>query len=65
MSLEGRLALDQASLNFARMTGEATTNVSLASGSGLLGAESLDWDSDVVERLDPAWVSRLGLAAVG
>ncbi|MAP62934.1 MAG: hypothetical protein CMH34_04145 [Microbacterium sp.] len=51
MSLEGRLALDQASLNFARMTGEATTNVSLASGSGLLGAESLDWDSDVVERL--------------
>ena len=58
VSLDGRLALDQASLNFARMTGEASTNISLASGTGMLGADSLEWDAEVLDRLGIADVRR-------
>ena len=61
VSLDGRLALDQASLNFARMTGEASTNISLASGTGMLGADSLEWDAEVLDRLGIAVL--LGLRA--
>lgn len=46
----GLLAMDQASLIFARMTGKIWTNDALASGSGLLNAESATWDHAVLER---------------
>lgn len=49
--IEGRTVLDQASLIFARMTGRVWSNPSLASGSGLLNAEAVSWDSEVLERL--------------
>ncbi|MBA8816815.1 gluconokinase [Microbacterium halimionae] len=51
LSLAGKLALDQPTINFARLTGEAATNASLASGTGLLGAESLEWDAEIVNHL--------------
>jgi gluconokinase len=49
--LDGLLALDQSSLNFARLTGEVWTNPSLASGTGLLNAHTADWDAEVIARL--------------
>lgn len=49
-SLSGLVVLDQSSLNFARMTGEVWTNHSLASGTGLLNAQTLTWDREVIER---------------
>lgn len=48
--LTGLMAMDQPSLNFARLTGERWTNASLASGTGLLNADTADWDLDVIER---------------
>jgi gluconokinase len=65
VSLDGRLALDQASLNFARMTGEASTNISLASGTGMLGADSLEWDAEVLDRLGIADVRLPALRGAG
>ncbi len=52
VDIDGKLALDQASLNFARMTGQVWTNPSLASGSGLLSATDVDWDAAVIDRFD-------------
>lgn len=49
--IQGRTVLDQASLLFARMTGRVWSNPSLASGSGLLNAETAEWDDEVVARL--------------
>lgn len=48
--LAGRLVLDQASLIFARMTEKIWTNPSLASGTGLLNADTREWDQQVLER---------------
>lgn len=50
-SVDGLLALDQSSLNFARLTGEVWTNPSLASGTGLLNAHTAEWDDEVIERM--------------
>ncbi|QLD10653.1 gluconokinase [Microbacterium oleivorans] len=52
LAIDGLVALDQASLIFARMTGEIWTNPSLASGSGLLSASTAAWDDDVISRFD-------------
>lgn len=52
ISLEGGLALDQNSYNFARMTGERWTSVSQASGTGLLNAETCLWDEQVLAELE-------------
>lgn len=51
MSLDGLIAMDQPTLNFTRMTGQVASNPSLASGTGLLGADSIAWDDEVVQRL--------------
>lgn len=51
MRIDGLRAMDQPTLNFARLTGEVSSNPSVASGTGLLGAESAQWDEEVVERL--------------
>lgn len=48
--LDGLIAMDQPSLNFARMTGEIWSNHSLASGTGMLRADGRGWDADVIER---------------
>ncbi len=56
-SLNGLIALDQASLNFARMTGEVWTTASLASGTGLLNASSATWDAEITDRFDLGAVS--------
>lgn len=52
VSPAGLLALDQAGLIFARMTGKIWTTASLASGSGLLDVGSAIWDREVLERFD-------------
>ncbi|MFS0715261.1 FGGY-family carbohydrate kinase [Microbacterium sp. 2P01SA-2] len=52
LDIDGLLALDQASLIFARMTGEIWTSDSLASGSGLLSASDATWDREVIDRFD-------------
>ncbi|MDF2580295.1 MAG: hypothetical protein K0S49_1874, partial [Microbacterium sp.] len=52
LDIDGLVALDQASLIFARMTGEIWTNDSLASGSGLLSATDATWDREVIDRFD-------------
>lgn len=52
----GLLVLDQSSLNFARMTGKVWSNPALASGTGLLNAESQDWDREVLVRFGLAEV---------
>lgn len=51
LDIDGLLALDQPTLNFARLTGEVASNPSLASGTGLLGADSVTWDAEVLQRL--------------
>lgn len=58
LSLDGLTAMDQPSLNFARLTGEVATTPSLASGTGLLAADTLTWDADVRARLG---LTELGL----
>lgn len=45
-----RLALDQPSSIFARMTGEVWMNHSLASGTGLMNARTMSWDAEVIAR---------------
>lgn len=50
LSPDGLLMMDQPTLNFARLTGAAWTNASLASGTGLLNAFSGDWDHEVIDR---------------
>ncbi|TXK19523.1 gluconokinase [Homoserinibacter sp. GY 40078] len=49
--LDDALALDQASLIFARMTGKVWMSRSSASGTGLLAAGENEWDDEVFERL--------------
>lgn len=51
VSISGGLVLDQNSYNFARLTGQRWTSISQASGTGLLNAETCDWDSEVLARL--------------
>lgn len=47
---DGLIAMDQSSLNFARMTGEIWSNPALASGTGMLRADGTGWDAEVLER---------------
>ncbi|MCR2812199.1 FGGY-family carbohydrate kinase [Microbacterium sp. zg.Y1090] len=49
--LSGLVAMDQPTVLFARLTGEISTNASLASGTGLLGVATGEWDAEVVDRL--------------
>jgi len=51
VDLADALALDQATLIFARLTGEVHSNPSLASGTGLLNARTAQWDAEVIDRL--------------
>ena len=51
VDVAGRLALDQPTLIFARLTGEVWTNASLASGTGLLNARTGQWDAEIIDRL--------------
>lgn len=57
MDLRGLTAMDQPTLNFARLTGRVASNPSLASGTGLLGAEHAAWDDEVRTRLGIAEVA--------
>lgn len=54
--IDGRVALDQATVTFARLTGETWTNASVASGTGLLNAETADWDPEIIAHFDLAGV---------
>lgn len=63
VALAGRRMLDQPTLVFARLTGEVRMNASLASGTGLLNAHTVDWDSEVIDRLSLAGVQLPPLCA--
>ncbi|MGO3648353.1 gluconokinase [Agrococcus casei] len=51
VDLKGTIALDQGSLNFARLTGRVQTSHALASGSGLLSTDAPEWDAEVLKVL--------------
>ncbi len=51
VDLTGAVVMDQPTLIFARLTGRVWTNPSLASGTGLFNAETLDWDTEIIRRM--------------
>lgn len=63
VDLAGRRMLDQPTLVFARLTGEVRMNASLASGTGLLNAHTVQWDAEVIDRLGLAGVELPPLCA--
>src|SRR3546814_928136 len=55
-SPDGLVMMDQPTLNFARLTDQVWMSASQASGTGLLNADTAEWDREVIDRFGVAEV---------